>query len=148
MRAASVATSACGSRTVGNEITPVSGLPTRSASIDERLAGADVGRDDGAPARIDVEEGRLAAADRLAGGAFEDQPPLEQVVDDERDDAAAHAHGARQVGARDGLVQTHQIEHDLAVDFARGGAGGDAEPRRVDSAHASLFVLRWDKLRL
>ncbi len=33
MRAASASTSAFGSRTVGNEITPVSGLPSRSASI-------------------------------------------------------------------------------------------------------------------
>ena len=101
----------------------------------ERLAGADVGGDHGAAARVDVEERRLAAAHGLAGRALEDQAFAQQVVDDQRDGAAAHAHRPGEVGARDRLVRADQVQHDAAVDLAAGAAGGDPEARRVDTAH-------------
>ena len=103
--------------------------------MQERLAGADVGGDDRAAARIDVEERRLPAAHRLAGGAFEDELLLQQVVDDEGHGAAADAHGPREVGARNRLMGPDEIEDDLAVDFAAGAASRDVEAGGVDSPH-------------
>ena len=104
----------------------------------ERLAGANVGGDHGAAARIDVEKRRLAAAHRFAGRAFEDQAFAQQVVDDQRDRAAAHVHRAREVGARNRLARAHQVQHDAAIDLARRAARGDPEPRWVNSPH--LYV--------
>ena len=101
----------------------------------EGFAGADVGGDDGPAPRVDVEKRRLAAAHGFAGRALEDQAVAQQVVDDQRDRAAAHIHRARQVGARDRLSRANQVQHDAAIDLARGAAGGDAEPGWVDSPH-------------
>ena len=135
MRVASASTTAFGSRLVGNETMPVSGLPTRSASIRKVWLDADVGRDDGAAARVDVEERRLAAADRLAGRPFENELAGQQLVDDQRDRGPAHAHRPGEIGARDRLPGADQVQDDAAVDLAAGASGGDPEARGVDTAH-------------
>ena len=125
-RSASCSTSVFGSRTVGKRNRAGHRRAEQIGQHHERLAGANVGRHHGAAAGIDVEEGRLAAADGFAGRAFEDQPFAQQVVDDQGDRAAAHVHGAREVGARDRLPRAHQVERDAAVDLAGGAASGDA----------------------
>ena len=55
---------------------------------------------------------------------------------------AADAHRARKVGTGDRLVGAHQVQHDLAVDFARGTALGDLEPRGVDASHRAPINLK------
>jgi hypothetical protein len=111
---------------------PVSGLPEQVGQDQERFAGADVGGDDGAPPGVDVEERRLAPPFGLAGG-LEDLLSSQQIVDDQAD-GAAHAYGARQVGARDGLVRAHQVQHDAVADVAAGAAVATLK-RTGDSAH-------------
>jgi hypothetical protein len=99
------------------------------------LAGANVHGHHRPPARIDIEKGRLPPALALAGRAFDDQPGAEEVVDDQADAAAAHAHRAGEVGARNRLVRAHEIQHDLPVDLARRALRGDTEADRVDPSH-------------
>ena len=103
----------------------------------QRLADADVDRDHGPAMRVDVEEGRLAAAHGIAGRALDEGAALEQLVDDEADLAAADAHRAGEVGAGEGLPGAHQIEDDGAVDLARGAPRGDSKAGRVDLSHSS-----------
>ena len=99
------------------------------------LAGANVDGDDGSASRIDVEEGRFAAAKRLAGRAFDDETALEQIADEEADAAASDAHGASEVGAGNRLVRAHEIQDDLAIDLARRALGGDLKANRIDLSH-------------
>ena len=108
----------------------------------EQISGHQIGLtrthidgDDRAAPRIDVEKRGLAAADGLARGPFDDEATLEQIADEETDAAAAHSHGAGEVGARDRLVGADEIQHDLAVDLARGALGGDLKANRVDLSH-------------
>jgi hypothetical protein len=54
-------------------------------------------------------------------------PVGDEVVDDARDRAAAHAHHAGQVGAGNGLMCADQVQHNAAVDLARGTPRGDAK---------------------
>ena len=60
--------------------------------------------------RIDVEERGLAAAHGIAGRALDDGAVFEQVVDDQADGAAADAHGAGQVGARERLAGADEVQ--------------------------------------
>jgi hypothetical protein len=75
-------------------------------------ADADVDGHARALARVDVEQRRPAAARGLAGGAFDDVPRVEQVLDDEPHGAAAQLHAAREVGARDRLMAPDQRQRE------------------------------------
>ena len=135
MRTPSVAASAFGSRTVGNPTTPLKRLAEQVGRHQIGLTCPDVDGHDRAATRVDVEKRGLASTDGLAGRALDDQPALEEVADDEADAAATHAHGAGEVGARDGLVRAYEIQHDLAVDLARGALRGDLKADRIDLSH-------------
>jgi hypothetical protein len=100
-----------------------------------RLAGAHVDRDHAAAAGLDVQVHGLAAPPALALGALEDEPGLEELVDEPADHAPPHPHEASQLRPGDRLLRPDQVERDLPVDLARGPAPGDAERGGVDPAH-------------
>jgi hypothetical protein len=41
-----------------------------------------------------------------------------------------------EVGTRDRLVRTDQVENDAAIDIARSLAGGNLKIRQIDSSHS------------
>ncbi len=82
------------------------------------FAGAHVGGHDASAARVDVEERRTTAAKGFAGGAFDHQTVLQQVVDDERHRTAPDAHDSRQVRAGNRLMGPNQVQNDASVDLA------------------------------
>lgn len=43
---------------------------------------------------------------------------------------------SREVGARDGLVRTDEVEHDAPIDIARSLAGSNLKIRQIDSSHS------------
>ncbi len=111
------------------------GLAEQIGQHHERLRCADIDGDDGPPPRIDVEKGRFPSADRLAGRAFDDEAAREEIGDDEADAAAADAHRAREVGARDRLPGADQVQHDPTVDLARRALRRDLESNGIDFPH-------------
>ena len=47
---------------------------------------------------------------------------------------------ARQVGARDRLVRSDQIENDAAIDIARSLARSDLKVGQIDSSHGDVLL--------
>ena len=119
-------------------MTLASWRPDEVGHHDEGAGRPDVDGDDAALARVDVEEGRLAPALGLAGGALEHRAFPNQRAHQQADGAAPRAHEAREVGARDRLVGPNQVQRDAAVDRARGAPGGDAHG---SAARRRAFVL-------
>src|SRR5437867_2689907 len=65
---------------------------------------------------------------------------LEQITHDARDRRSPHLHAARELGARDRLVLTDQVEHDLPVDLPVGTTRRHAKAACVDLAHAHIVT--------
>jgi hypothetical protein len=97
----------------------------------EGAGRAHVDRDHAAPARVQVEELRLAPAGRLSLGSLEHEAVANEVVHEHGHGAARRAHEAREVGSRDGLPGPDQVEGDLPVDLAGRAAAGQAERDRT-----------------
>jgi len=54
----------------------------------------------------------------------------------------------RQVGARDRLMRSDQIENDAPVDIARRFAGSDLKIREIDSSHSGAPFVTATQLAL
>ena len=121
----------------GGEVAhPQQGVAEHVRDHDRRAVRVDVDGEREAPARLDVEVPGLPPALALALGAFEDEAGTHQLVDEQADRAPAQAHGARKVGAGDGLADPDEVEGDLAVDLAGRPPARDAEGVEVDATHA------------
>ncbi len=98
--------------------------------------GANVDADDAGALVIEVEEARLAATGRLRNGALLEPVFGDQLIGDGGNGAPLEAGAAGQIGARNGLMLAHQVEHDAAVDVAGGLASSDAKVAQVYFSHA------------
>ena len=87
-----------------------------------------------AGAGIDEEELRFPPAGRFAGGPFEDDAFLDELVDEKAHGSAAHIHGAGKFGAGDG-ARSDEIEGDLTVDLPGRSAGSNPEVVWIDLSH-------------
>jgi hypothetical protein len=85
--------------------------------------------------RAHIQHLRAAPARRLCRVAFEDRGFGKELVHQSRHHPTADLHTARQIRPRDRLVLANQIEHDLAVDVPRGGAGRPHELTGIDLSH-------------
>ena len=103
--------------------------------LKKRATEAYVDRHDESVARAHAQHHGLSAAGSVDRVALVDRPVVEQLPDDRGDHASADAHPPREVGPRDRLVLADEIEHDLAVDLARGRSRRPDEAACVDLSH-------------
>ena len=86
-------------------------------------------------ASVYVEESGLAAPHAFSGRAFKDQSLSEEIVDDKTNSAASQSHDSREVGARNRLMCSHEIESNLPVYLARSTTRSNMEVIWIDSPH-------------
>lgn len=86
----------------------------------------------------DTQKSRLAPARRLARGAFMNRFLGDQLMDQHAHHSADQVHPARQVSTRNSLMLPAQIESDVPVKIARGGARGNVETPGIDFTHQSV----------
>src|SRR5438067_240728 len=84
----------------------------------ETLVRADIGGEDDHGV-VEREESGGTAPGASGHGAFGDPLFFDQLFDDGGDGAGLEAGGAGEVGARDGLLGTDDLEDDVAIDVAR-----------------------------
>jgi hypothetical protein len=70
--------------------------------------------------------------------AFSDPTLFDELLGDHGDGAALQTRVTCEVGARDGLVRSDQIENDASIDIARSLAGSNLKIGQIDSSHGGF----------
>jgi hypothetical protein len=86
-----------------------------------------INSDDADALLIQMQKARAATSRRAAVGALSNPTFVDQLLGNRRDGAALKSRLARQVGTRNRLTGTNQIEHDAPINIARRFAGGNLE---------------------
>ena len=116
-----------------------------AAEIGERdrsPARSDVHGNGDAATRADAKERRASTARRCGGPRLFDVARGEQLAYDPRQRCPAHAHPARKLRTRDGLVLANEIQDDLSIDLARRGARGEPKAAGVDLPHGERRIMQ------
>src|SRR2546421_995550 len=85
--------------------------------------------------RPDMQERRLATAQRFAGDSFIDNILVHQFLDQHAHYAAGHIHSPREVSSGNRLVLANKIQRNPPIDISRRGAGGYAKISGIDLSH-------------